>query len=240
MNGSSRKRLSRPGSRPRTTATRGTEVSRLRSAMLAAAAGSTSQDHFVDSDLSSRPVPPFFNAKIPRSIVNQIVWQRASTSSVITTSTTTFTETNFAPTVVTGLAQSSIWLSLFDQYYLHSFSLTISSLEPPGSTGSAPYVCTALDYDSSANLGGIQNIQNYASCNTSSLAPGASVTRIVQPCNASYLANTATAGVNRTWVDSANNAVLFYAIRSIVGQASVASSTLLYTLNYNWCFRNTI
>jgi hypothetical protein len=203
-------------------------------------AGSSAQDHFISDDLRLRPPSGVFRASIPRNINNQIVWQRSSYQQVVTTSTTAITEQNFAPTASAFLTQYATWLSLFDQYFLHSFVVTIANNSPEGGTAACPQVYTAIDFDSSANLGALSTISAYGSCNVSTLAAGCSVTRYVQPCNASYTGSVAASGVTRTWVDSATSSTLFYAFRSIINNTAVATVQLDYTVTLYWCFRNTI
>jgi len=203
-------------------------------------AGTSAADHFIRSDLSMRPVPGMFKASIPKNMSNQIVWQRTSYQQYLTLSTSTSTEQNFAPTISGGFCQQyASWCVLFDQYFLHSFTVTLANNAGEGSLGTLPQVYTAIDYDSSANLGSIGAISAYGSCNVTTLAPGASVTRFVQPCNASYLAATAGSGVARQWVDSSVTSILFYGIRTITAQVTVVSQ-LDITATLNWCFRNTV
>jgi hypothetical protein len=202
-------------------------------------AGSSAQDHFISDDLRLRPPSGVFRASIPRDINNQIVWQRGSYQQVITTSTTAITEQNFAPTVQ-FCPQYANWLSLFDQYFLHSFVVTIANNSPEGGTAACPQVFTAIDFDSSANLGSLATISGYGTCNISTLAAGCSVTRYVQPCNAADLSNVAAIGATRTWVDSSTTAILFYGFRSIVNNTASATVQLDYTVTSYWCFRNTI
>jgi hypothetical protein len=203
-------------------------------------AGTSATDHFVSQDLSLRPVPGVFRATIPRNVGNQIVWQRASYQQVITTSTTAITEQNYAPTIGTFLPAYANWCALFDQYYLAAFTVSIANNSPEGGTAAIPQVFTAIDFDSSANLGSMAAISGYSSCNVTSLAPGNSVTRLVQPCNASYVGSVAASGISRTWVDSATTTTLFYAFRSIVNNTASATVQLDYTITMYWAFRNTI
>jgi hypothetical protein len=213
----------------------------MSSAVVMGMAGSNSTDHVVKTDVSLRPLSGVFRATIPRTLSNQIVWLRSSYQQVATTSTSTFIENNFAPTASGGfMPQYASWLALFDQYYLHSFTVTIANNSPEGGTAAIPQVYTAIDFDSSSNLGSLAAISAYSSCNVSTIAPGNSVTRFCQPCVATTLGSTALSGVARTWVDSAYNAINFYAIRSIVNNTASATVQLDITFTMNWAFRNTI
>lgn len=131
------------------------------------------------------------------------------------------------------------WLLLFDQYYLHSVVLSIANTVAPGGTATLPQVFTAIDFDSSAVLGSIAKISGYNTCNVATLGSGDSVTRYVEPCNATYVGPTVAAGVTRTWVDSAYNNVPFYATRSILN-TTTAVVQLDYTYTLLWAFRNSI
>jgi len=203
-------------------------------------AGTSATDHFVRADLSLRPPSGIFRARIPRNLGNQIVWQRGSYQQVISTSTTVITEQNAAPSIAAFLPGYATWLALFDQYFLAGFAVTIANNSPEGGTAACPQVFTAIDFDSSANLGSLSAISGYGSCNITTLAPGNSVTRWIEPCNATYVGATAASGVTRTWVDSATTATLFYGFRSIVNNTVAATVQLDYTYTCYWAFRNTI
>jgi len=202
-------------------------------------AQSSALDHLVPSDVTTRPPSGVFNASIPRNITNQIVWQRSIISAIVNTSTTAGVESNYAPSISNNLPGYTTWCSIFDQYYLHSFTVSASSDSPPGSTGTCPQVYSALDFDSSANIG-LGGISSYATSNLAVLAPGNSVTRYCEPCNSTYLAAVAASGATRTWVDCSTSSILFYGIRFYILQTSVAVVPVTFTITCNWCFRNTV
>jgi hypothetical protein len=212
----------------------------FQSAVSMGMAGTSATDHFIRQDLSLRPPSGVFRASIPRNLSNQIVWQRASYQQVVTTSTTVITEQNFAPSASAFLPAYSTWLSLYDQYFLAAYVVTIANNSPEGGTAACPQVYTAIDFDSSANLGSLTALSGYGSCNITTLAPGNSVTRFVKPCNATYVGSTAASGVSRTWVDSATSSTLFYGFRSIINNTTAATVQLDYTVTMYWAFRNTI
>lgn len=203
-------------------------------------AGSSATDQLVRADFSLRPVSAEYRATPPKSLVSRITWVRSSTQQVVTTSTTAITEQNIAPTVAFGLPQYAAWLSVFDQYYLDQFTVTIANNSPEGGTAACPQVFTAIDFDSSANLGSLASISNFSNCVVSTIAPGNSVTRVIRPCVSPTIGTINGAGVGRMWVDSSYNNVLFYAFRSIVNNTVAASVQLDYTLSYVWAFRNSI
>jgi hypothetical protein len=202
-------------------------------------AESSALDHLISSDLTTRPPSGVFKANIPKNITNQIVWTRSVLQSVVNSSTSAAVEQNFAPSISANLAGYATWCAIFDQYYLHSFSMSLSSDSSPGSTGTCPMVYTAIDFDSSANIG-VSALSAYGTVNLAVLAPGNSVTRVCQPCNSTYLAAVAASGVTRSWVDCSVSSVLFYGLRSIIQQTSTAVVPVTYTITCNWCFRNTI
>jgi len=202
-------------------------------------AESSALDHVIPSDFTMRPPSGCFKATIPRNITNQIVWTRSVLQSVVNSSTSAAVEQNFAPSISANLPGYATWCAIFDQYYLHSFTMSISSDSPPGSTGTCPMVYTGIDFDSSSNIG-VSALSAYASVNLAVLGPGNSVTRVVQPCNSTYLAAVAASGVTRTWVDCSVTSILFYGARSIIQQTSVAVVPCTYTITCNWCFRNVV
>jgi hypothetical protein len=202
--------------------------------------GSSATDEFVRSDLQLRPPSGIYTATPPKQITSRITWIRCSTQAVITTSTTVFTETNTSFTANPFLTQYSSWLGLFDQYFLDHVVITIANNSPEGGTAAIPQVFMAIDFDSVQALGSIAAISAYANCHVSTLAPGNSVTRVVRPCNASYLGGSTNSGVNRSWVDTIYNNVPFYGFRSIANNTASATVQLDYTYAYVWALRNSI
>lgn len=203
-------------------------------------AGTSAADEFVRSDLSLRPVASAYTASPPRNLSSKIWWVRANTQQVVTTSTTVVTENNISFTANPFLTQYASWLALFDQYFLDHVVVTVANNSPEGGTAACPQLYTAIDFDNVSALGTLAAISQFNTCHVSTLAPGNSVTRLVRPCNASYLGANATAGVTRSWVDSTFNGVPFYGYRLIVNNTVAATVQLDVTISCLWAFRNTI
>lgn len=204
-------------------------------------AGTSATDHFIRDDLRVRPPSGVFKARMPKVLSNQVWWVRSSYQQVLSTSTTAITEQNFAPNAAAGfLVQYLTYFALFDEYFLDSMVMSIANNSPEGGTGACPQVFTAIDFDSSANLGALSAISAYGTCNITTIAPGNSVTRYCKPTNATYLGNTAAAGVTRTWVDCQSQNVPFYGFRSIINNTPTAAIQIDYTLTLYWAFRNSI
>jgi hypothetical protein len=199
-------------------------------------AGSHSDDQTVLSDLTYRPPSGVFNAKPPRQLLNQIHWVRCLITSTVSTSTTAATESNTTYSASNHLQGYASYLAVFDQYYLQSVVYTVSNLSTT-SGGTTCYVYTAIDYDNTNNVGSA--LLGYATCVGSALAPGESVTRVLYPCNAGYLGTSASAGVTRTWVDSALSSVPFYGSR-LLSYSTPAVVLLEVTISSTWALRSNI
>jgi hypothetical protein len=197
-------------------------------------------DHLIKSDLTLKPLSADYKSKPPRNIGNQIYYVRQTFNSAITTSTTTFVENNLSWSLTGALTQYAQYAVIFDQAFLHSASVTVTNAEPPGATATLPIVYTAIDFDSTTNLGSINTLVGYSTCNASTLAPGQSVTRFVYPCNKPAVGATAGTGVGRVWLDTtAGAAVPFNGIRLIVA-STTASIPIDAIQELTWAFRNTI
>jgi len=199
--------------------------------------GTRADDHVVLSDLSYRPVPQTYHAKPPRQLLNQVFFSRQTTAGIINAGVSSV-EANIAFTASIDMEQYTAYLSIFDQYYLHSAVVTLTNeFHQASSTAfDYPVVHTAIDFDSITNLGSVTAIESYGTHNVDILTPGKSVTRIIMPCVA-----TAPSGnglITRMWVPSANTSVPFNGFRCIVeantvGHINVAISCI-------WAYRNTI
>lgn len=202
-----------------------------------ALAGSPDQDHFVKEDVFYKPLSPFFNSSPPRTIGNSIYWIRQVFSDNVTSSATAVSENNVSFMASTYMAQQTSYTAIFDNYYLAEVMVTVTCT----SVGSVePIVYTAIDYDSVGNIG-LTGIVGWSTVNCAVLAPGQSVTRYIKPCNASALSGTggANAGVNRTWVDTANPGVAFYGFRMVL-PITTGVSTYSRTYTFIWAFRNNV
>jgi len=197
--------------------------------------GTRGDDHVVLSDLTYRPVPPTYNSKPPRQLLNQVFFSRQTTAAVITPGASAV-EANIAFSAAVDMEQYTSYLNIFDQYYLHSAVITLTNELNSNSNTSFPVVHTAIDFNSVDNLGSIAGIESYGTHNVDVLTPGKSVTRIIMPC-VGTTTNSAPL-VTRMWVNSSNTTLPFFGFRSITeangfGVINVAISCI-------WAYRNTI
>lgn len=183
----------------------------------------------------------------PRTISNQIFWFKHQSQATVTTSLTAITETNltFSLTTLPSAQVGAISL-LFDQYCIHSVCVSVSNAG--GATGATflgepVQVITAIDYDSTANLGSIPLLQSYESSLTSTLPAGYNAVRTFQPCVATAMWNTSAnviGGVGRYWIDSAYQTIAHYGFRAIANNTPSAVVALDYTYSLIIGVRNSI
>jgi hypothetical protein len=203
----------------------------------AAMASSGANDHFIRTDVALRPPSNSFTARPPKNLSNQIFWIKQTNSAVVNSSTTGIFEYNFAFSAASNMQAG--FLSYFDQYALHSATVTISSQQPPGSLATPPQVVTAIDFDNVVALANIQALSYYGTANIAVLSPGQSVTRYIEPCLATSVSST-NAGLQRIWLDSAYNSPQYYGFRSILGASISAVISYEYVTTCIWAFRNTL
>jgi hypothetical protein len=206
-----------------------------------AMAGSGADDHLITEDFRHRPPSSTFSATPPKTLTNQIYWHRCVISDQVTTNTTTITESNIAFTASNAMQQTATFLALFDQYYLAEVFVTIANNTLVSSTSvSMPQIYTAIDYDNVTNLGGVNLLSGYSTCNSTTLGPGKSLTRYLKPVVAPSLGGTGSAGVARIWVDNAFNAIPFFGFRQITQNTPAGAQSLDRTWTCTWAFRNTV
>jgi hypothetical protein len=191
------------------------------------------------SDLRLKPPKMSTVPSVPRSLANQIVFDTCTIRTTVSNSTSTISESNFAVSLSTN-PQSASWAALFDQWCVPQFSVTWMSIEPPSFTGTTPELHTAIDFDNSVNLGSLAAIDDYGTARTDVLIFNKSVTRSVRPCVKPDASGTSGALTARSWIDCAQPGILHYGIRSIIGQASTAATTLVVDTTVWYAFRNTI
>jgi hypothetical protein len=203
--------------------------------------GTRADDHLVLSDLTYRPVSGVYSAKPPKQILNQIFFARQSTAGAITTSTSAAVESNIAFSAANDMEQYGAYLSIFDQYYLHSAVVTLTNVNhiTSGSNYGHPIVHTAIDFDTVSSLGSIAAIESYGSHNVDVLLPGKSVTRIIMPCNNTVPSN-GSGNITRQWANTVNPNIAFYGFRSIVEPTGGSGTVLNVSIQCTWAFRNTI
>lgn len=191
-------------------------------------------------------VPTPFNVPrgIPRSVASQIAWDSVKLETTITASTSGVVETNYVATLSLH-PQASSWQTLFDQFSIPAFTVVFESQLAPGATFNPVSLVTALDFDSSSNIGSVSALEDYSTSESKMMGCGAKVMRSIRPCpkivaqQPSGNASSIVAGPQ--WLDCASpgNSVTFNAIRSILEQASTAY-VIRVTQTVFFCFRNQI
>jgi len=200
--------------------------------------GTRADDHLVRADLTYRPVTPYFSARPPRNLLNQIYWVRQESSTTLTTSISVIVETNFDWSALLNMQQYTQYLAVFDQYYLHSVVATFSNSSSASAT-LMPQLYTAIDFDNVVPIGSVAAINGYSTCNSDVLAGGKSVTRVIMPCMRTSAETTNAASITRLWISSAVPSIPFYGLRTIANVTSVAIN-IDVTFAFIWGFRNTV
>lgn len=163
---------------------------------------------------------PNFNRvpRPPKNITGQIYWADLHATTKVNVSSTVITEYNQS-FVIGTLNNSAALLSAFDQYFIYSVLVTMTS----NTNVTTPLrVHTAIDYDSVTNLGLISDIQGFSTYQYFNIAGdgSTSASRYFKPCIASYVNNASNVptpyGVQRAWVDSAGSSTQHYGFRSII------------------------
>jgi hypothetical protein len=182
---------------------------------------------------------------VPKSIRNQVLWiQKTITEDI-----------NALATSDTSVAQVfqfnqfddfAVYQAAFDQFGIAEVvvNYTMNTILA-GSTIEWPTLHTALDYDgadfvsapSTASL-----VDNYQSASTFMLSPGKSQVRVVRPCVAPALYQTAFSayGVERLWVNTANGAIQHYGIVGVVHNPASNNFNIVRTTIMAICLRNPI
>jgi len=149
------------------------------------------------------------------------------------------TEQNFSFSLQSH-PQAGSWTALFDQWCITQVTMEVHSIEPPGGTGSCPEVHTAIDFDSTGNLGSLQALDNFGSAQIDTLAPGKFVTRSCRPCLKPDVNGGAGVTVNRFWCDSAVQAIPWFGFRTMIAPTLSANSNFVITFAITYAFRNVI
>jgi len=174
----------------------------------------------VPLDLINRPQNFNIVQRPPKQIGNQIYWFKERYESSMSTSTSTYAESNWEFSL-SLLNSASAVAGLFDQYCIYAVAVNFSI-----DTGTSnPQLCivdllTAVDYDSVASIGP-SGIQQYNTNSAAQLTTSTSHTRVCEPCVATALYNGAFSayGIARLWIDSQSTSVQHYGIRSIALQS---------------------
>jgi hypothetical protein len=213
---------------------------RLKSGRSSGSSGGTGMKPSQRADLAIRPPN---NTVMPRPlsavrIGNQIYHDVVKIQSTITSSTTVITETGFQFNLSQHPQNGSL-TALFDQWCVVMASVTVASQLPPGSTAVPGTLYSAIDFDNNTALGSIPLIEDFSSCRVQVMQPTSVHTRSVAPCSKTSLSGTASAGVQRSWIDSSQPSTPNYGVRVTIG-ITPAVQTYLVTTTVEFGFRNNI
>lgn len=193
------------------------------------------------SDLSLKP-PSVRNVpqSVPRQVAALISWDTVKFDAVITATTGGVTEANFTFRFNQHPQQAS-WAALFDQFCIPMATVEFDSAVPNGSTAIPVRLYTAIDFDSSANLGSVAAIEDYTSCEVTPIVAGFRHKRSCRPCvkiPVGGVSGLSTAGPTQQWIDCGDTDAIHYGIRSLVPAS--ASAVVNTTTTIWFAFRNQI
>jgi hypothetical protein len=193
------------------------------------------------ADLRLRP-PKSGNvpSRVPRNIAGMLVWDIVKIRNVNSTNTSIVTEQNFSFYLQLH-PQYANWAALYDQYTIVQVSLSFYSHMPPGSGASPIEMHTAIDFDNSANIATLANIDDYASAQVDNLMFNKVVTRSCQPCVKLSAASTNNIVPSREWIDTGvSTTANFYGIRTMAAPADASATNYTTELTIWFAFRNSI
>jgi len=203
----------------------------------------TAQNNFVKEDLFRRQQSWLLTQTPPKVVGNQIHWVRGTFQNArqaISNSVPTELNLTFQLSDLVGLVGLA---SFFDQFCIYSVTTSIGINYTASNTNSISFgtLVTAIDYDSNTTLGSLTAVQAFESSNTTELANGAVVQRLVKPAVAPALYNGSafsSYGIARTWIDSASPNTPHYGLRSFFVNNGIASTIATYDSTYIIGFRN--
>jgi len=160
------------------------------------------------------------NVQIPRNFLKQIHWIRSTTRTSISISGSgTVTENNQSFTLAGNVADYANYISVFDQFCIHTVLVSITAPYMVGSASagnSAPNfgrLLTAIDFDNVTNISTEAALMDYSSNKVATIIPGMNVIRECQPCVDVSLYSSGY-GVGRFWVDSGSaSSAIHYGVR---------------------------
>jgi hypothetical protein len=168
-----------------------------------------------------------------------VVWDVVKVRQVGNNSTSGITEINQSVSLSTH-PQATSWAALFDQFCIPQFSVTWYSQEPPAGTGNILELHTAIDFDNVTNLGSIAALDDFGSSQVDLLVFNKQVTRSVRPTFKSTASGTASAAVQKGWLDTATPAIAHFGIRAIFAQGTTAAVNYTIETTIWYAFRNSI
>lgn len=177
--------------------------------------------------------------RVPRSIQSQIVWDVVKIATVVNTSTTVVTETNFNMSLVQH-PQSGQYVALYDQWTIPQASMSIFSQTPPGFGTSPSMLYTALDFDNASNIATVAAISDFSTCAVNELSPTLKLTRSIKPCCKGNISSATSAACERLWIDTSQPSVPFFGFRTIAGPSSTGSIQFTVEITIYFAFRNQV
>lgn len=174
------------------------------------------------ADLRIKPLRSTAPARVPRNIRSSVVYDIVKFRQVVTTSTSSGTETNFSFSL-SQHPQGATWALLFDQWCIPQVS--VSFYDESNTTITPIELHTAIDFDSTGSIGGL--IDSYDNASVDVLTNQKVVTRSCHPCNKTRGGTSDSSTVVRTWIDSAAPTNAWYGIRSYCPAIAVAGTMLV-------------
>jgi hypothetical protein len=194
-------------------------------------------------DLIRRPINNRIVERPPKSVQSQVHWFEASFDYQVAISSSADTESNYALSVSVNTNFSAALINLFDQYCIYAISASIipstSAITSTGSSATVQLfnlgrVTTAIDFDSSSNLGSESAVQAFGTSNTSQATIGQAIQRFYKPCvDSSLYVSSVSSGYApaRLWIDSSSSSTPHYGLRTYFSGSNVAwQADIVFTL----------
>jgi len=181
--------------------------------------------------------------RIPRNISSMIAWDVFKVDPAVLTFAAGIAESNIVARLDTN-AQYSQWTALYDQWAIPMFTVIYRSNYPPGSTTPAGKMYTCLDFDNANNLGSVQQIQDYNTCDEHLMTTGVVVQRSIRPSIKGYVGtgggSVAAEVAGPVWLDSGTADVNHYGIRCMLAPLATTGYSVAIEVIIYYCFRNNI
>jgi hypothetical protein len=189
----------------------------------------------VRDDVTAKPKNWLLTETVPRNYLSMPFWtQQSYLGRYDVAANTAFAEDNFFFMLV-NFPSSSTLAACFDQYCIESVVISATPQIDTQGFATMGYLLTALDFDSTVNLGSLTAIQQFSTCLQTELASGQSIQRAVRPTVAPAIYNVGSAGfsaygVARMWIDSSNTNCPHYGYRSVY--SNPAGTNVAFHINY--------
>jgi len=150
----------------------------------------------------------------PRNFLSAVHWVQATfTTTMPLSGVGSITEGNQSFTLNQNVPDYATYVGVYDQYCMFSAVVRVAAnFATELNTGTIGRIYTAIDYDNTSNLGSVNAIQAFGSCEVNELIHGQSVERYVEPAGVSLLAGSSL-GLTRSWVNSSTPGAPHYGVR---------------------------